>query len=76
MFNRLTRTTFRWISLAICLVAIALTPLLILEVIPAYVGIMAFVAVAIWIAIGIAASKSPAWSQQRRSEAPAHAPRG
>lgn len=75
MFSRLTRTTYRWISLAICLIAIALTPLLVLELIPAYVGITAFVAVAIWIAIGAVASKSPAWSEGRRPKSPIHSPR-
>jgi len=61
MFNKITRKTHRRVSLLIAVVAVILTPLLVMGVIPGYVGVMAFVAVAAWIAIGATASRSAAW---------------
>lgn len=66
MLNRMTSKRYRWVSLAICLLAIALTALIVMELVPAFVGAMAFVGVAIWITVGVMASRSPFWSQARR----------
>ena len=75
MFRNMTRTTHRWAALGLGVVCAAATPFLAMRVLPDYLGVVLFVLVVFWIAVGITASKSPAWSTERRSKSPNHSPR-
>lgn len=66
MTTRLSRSRYRWISLAICLAAVVLTALLVAGVLPGYVGTIAFIAGSAWIVYGLWSARASSASRRDR----------